>query len=80
MKNVTLLQSLKLKSAKKTLTNCASYAIVTYIITKGYFMTDKEPTTEQSEIYKKALEEILNASTVGEMVRIADTVLKENKQ
>lgn len=43
-------------------------------------MTDKEQATEKSEIYKKALEEILNASTVGEMVRIADRVLKENQK
>jgi hypothetical protein len=35
---------------------------------------------EQRNNYKEALEKILNASTVGEMVRIAERVLKENKE
>lgn len=40
-------------------------------------MNDNE---SKEEIYKKALEEILNASTVSEMVKIADRILKENKK
>lgn len=35
---------------------------------------------EQRDAYKKALEDILKSSTVGEMVKIADTVLKANKE
>ncbi len=38
----------------------------------------RKPSKE--EIYEKALENILNASTVGEMIRIADRVLKENRR
>lgn len=35
---------------------------------------------EQRDRYKKALEDILNATTVADMIRIADTVLKENSK
>ena len=37
-------------------------------------------TAIKSDAYQKALEDILKASTVGEMVKIADRVLKENKK
>ncbi len=38
----------------------------------------RKPSKE--EIYENALQDIMNASTVGEMIRIADRVLKENKR
>ena len=34
----------------------------------------------ERDAYKKALEDILKAHTVGRMIEIADRVLKENKQ
>lgn len=40
-------------------------------------MNDNE---KESDAYKKALEDILNATTVGQMIQIADRVLKENKK
>ena len=39
----------------------------------------KNPEEERDE-YKKALQDILNATTVGQMVAIADRVLKENRK
>ena len=39
----------------------------------------KSPEEERDE-YKKALQDILNATTVGQMVAIADRVLKENRK
>lgn len=39
----------------------------------------EEAEYNREQAYKKALEEILKSSTVGDMVRIADRVLKENK-
>ena len=39
----------------------------------------KSPEQERDE-YKEALQDILNATTVGEMIRIADRVLKENRK
>lgn len=35
---------------------------------------------EQRDAYRKALEDILKATTVSDMVRIADTVLRENRK
>lgn len=41
---------------------------------------DREEATYNRELfYKKALEDILKATTVADMIRIADTVLKQNK-
>ncbi len=42
-------------------------------------MADKDQVVEVNP-YKEALEQILNAHTVGEMVKIAERVLKENKK
>lgn len=39
----------------------------------------KDVHAERDE-YKKALEDILNAHTVGKMIEIADRVLKENRK
>ena len=39
----------------------------------------KNPEEERDE-YEKALQDILNATTVGQMVAIADRVLKENRK
>lgn len=40
---------------------------------------DKEAEAfSREQIYKKALENILKATTVADMVRIADAVLREN--
>lgn len=39
----------------------------------------EEATYNRELLYKKALEDILKATTVADMVRIADTVLKQNK-
>lgn len=38
----------------------------------------EEREYNREKAYKKALEDILKASTVGDMIRIADRVLKEN--
>jgi len=35
---------------------------------------------EQRDAYRKALEDILKATTVTDMIRIANSVLKENKR
>jgi len=40
---------------------------------------ERELDTDECNVYKKALEDILKATTVADMVRIADKVLKENK-
>jgi len=47
-------------------------------------MREHKPTTvydimDERDAYKEALENILNAHTVGKMIQIADEVLKRNK-
>ena len=46
---------------------------------------EHKPTTiydimDERDEYKEALQDILNATTVGQMVAIADRVLKENRK
>jgi len=37
-------------------------------------------SSQERDEYKKALQDILNAHTVGKMIEIADRVLKENRK
>lgn len=39
----------------------------------------EEAEYNREQLYRKALEDILKATTVADMVRIADSVLKSNK-
>ena len=43
-------------------------------------MREKQKEPSKETVYEKALEDILKAHTVGEMVKIADRVLKENRK
>lgn len=42
--------------------------------------TDTKEYNTKVKVYEKALEDILNAHTVGKMIEIADRVLSENKK
>lgn len=45
-----------------------------------HYREKRKDVHDERDAYKKALQDILNAHTVGEMVKIADRVLKENRQ
>ena len=45
-----------------------------------HYREKRKDVHEERDQYKKALEDILNAHTVGKMIEIADRVLKENRK
>lgn len=45
-----------------------------------HYREKRKDVHKERDEYKKALEDILNAHTVGKMIEIADRVLKENRK
>ena len=45
-----------------------------------HYREKRKTVEEERNEYKEALQDILNATTVGQMVAIADRVLKENRK